>query len=361
MTKKRELWIVVATAAALLLGYNYTRGGQQLNYPAPTRQLQLIPDASTEFQLPAMPINAWVRSQTGDLIFLSRQVENKHPVWKIVRESTAGGMNQFPMPAIPELQDGIGQAVQDIALDSSGSIYVPILWRFVKKQNEGVGVVVLDTNGNFKKLISLHQRTEIRHMVVGSDGSLYVLGSDSAYFNRQTDTCYLLHKYTQDGDRVAAFSTCPDPGGNLRQPGTLVPGKGYDQLMHETQRGSVWLNGDSVFQLLPYAHEIREFSLSGAAKGKTVLDMPPNSQVGDIAFQVFPRTDGTRLVVWMHMEVTGLNSISSGKYMALHDGTSGRALSLALPAVTGGIVPFVADSNGQLFGLARAQGGGFLV
>lgn len=350
-TKKYGLrWIALLSVGILLIAYNYSRGGQRPQYPTPTRDLQLTGN-QTKFEIPAMPMNAWTRSHSGDLIFLSRASEG---AWKIVRRSVAGSMNEFSIPSIAELKDGVGQPMQDIAFDSSGSIYLPIIWRYTK-QNEGVGVVVLDNNGNFNRLIRLHQRSEIRHVTVGNDGSLYVLGIDPAYFNRLTNSCYLLHKYTTQGDRIASFSPCPDVT-NLRQPGSIVPGKGFDQLMQETQRGSVWLKGESAFHLLPYAHELREFSSDGKAKGKIVLDVPPPGQPSDIAAQVFPRTDGTLLTIWLHMEMTGLNAFNSAKYMSLHGG-DGRALSVGTPVRADDGVPFLADENGQVFALARGQRG----
>jgi hypothetical protein len=336
----------------LAAAYRYSRAALPAQYPATAGTLQWTLNG-TEFGIPVMPINAWVYSDSGDLTILSRIVNGKSEVWRVTRRSLAGTTVDFMLPPLPELQQGVGQVMPDIAVDSFGVMYIPIVWRYTK-ENQGVGVVALHKEGSLDRLIVLKQRVEIRHVAVDANGSLYVLGVDPAYFNRRIDDCYILHKYTAQGERIASFSTCPRTA-RLRQPGSIVPGPGIDELMHETQRGSIWLKGDSVFQLLPYAHELRQFSLNGTLQNRLVLDLPPQGQSGDIPVQIFPRTDGTFVVIWLHKEIAELNTIGSGKYMALHDAASGRALTIGTPVLATSGIPFFSDKGGRLFALARGD------
>jgi hypothetical protein len=350
---KRLPWLLALVVA--LVAVTLLRGrsrGQSAAYPQPTESLELIL-GNPEFEIPAGPLNAWASSDAGDFHFLALLDAGRR--WKITRRSADGMFHDYEIPALPELTQDAGQAMQDIAVDSFGNVYVPMVWRYTK-QDQGVGILVFGREGRLTRLVKLEPRTEARKLTIGGDGSLYVLGVDPGFFNRKIDECYLLHKYTPQGQRVVSFSSCPNVN-TLRQTGTIRPGSGFARLIEETQRGSIWLKGETVYQLLPHSQEIRKFSTSGAFQSSVVFDLPHAGHPGDIALQAFERNDGTFLVVWLRQEQTGTNTVSSGKYLAVHDGVSGRVLSQIKPVRRGDAAPFASDGNGGILAISRGPAG----
>lgn len=355
MSVKRLSLLLVWVA---MVAFSYTREtSTQRIYPMPTRTAELIPSgtADGEFDLPPLSMNAWGRSKTGEFHFLSLKSTRE---WKVFRRSADGTLEEYAKPNLREISEGGGQAMQDLALDQFGSAYVPLIWRYTK-ENQGVGVMVFDRTRALSRLITLTPRTEIRHVAVGDDGSLYVMGIDPAYFQRQRDVCNLVHKYTAEGKRTISFSQCPNQT-PLRAPETPTTGSSYEQLTRDIDRGRIWITGADIYQILPYSRQLRRFSLNGQLVRTVEFTPPPEGHANDASLRIFPQRDGSFLVVWADGgNYRSGNVVSTGLYMSLHS-ADGIPLSTGAHRNADNGVPIMMEENGSLLVIKRRNGGSHL-
>jgi hypothetical protein len=288
-------------------------------------ELVIEPLGRLAFRLPSISYRANARSSAGDFYFLSAQRIAIHRVSAVSSE-----VREIPLPEVVRAAATAGSRLtlpQDLSVDRSGYVYVPAIWREAPSRNL-FGVFVYDPQGSYSRTIVLSPPAEIRHVAVDESGNLFVLGIDAKYFKGEVQQCFLVHKYSPAGRRLASLSPCPS-GLDLRQPSGHT-GPGFRTLTQDVDRGRVWVQGGQVYHLLAYFRRVRLFSLDGKLLGEADLQPPGGlGAAADTVWRIVLLSGGRFLVDWLHPQQSG-GSAHNTRYLCLHD-TQGRALSGATP------------------------------
>ena len=266
----------------------------------------------------------------------------RHVVHRVSDDDSS--LTRITLEPPPESAKATVQMMQDIAIDSSGRMFVPAIWHF-SPRGGGAGVLVYGPDGRYERTISLTPRTNVRHLALDASGYLFVLGVDPEYFRGQVTTCFLVHKYTLDGRRVSAFSACPLASGERS-----TSGQRWDDLNFEIDRGSLWVQAGRVYHVLPAAHVIRVFDgLTGTAIDETRLEEPrlsdalDNTRTGAVAWRVLPVGAEDYLVLWSLKTSTGGRT----RTLSAHR-KDGAILGEDLQPVFQNGVPVIADETGHV-------------
>ena len=308
--------------------------------PAPAAQPDYREVRSTPFLLPPENVAVAVRAASGDFYFLARQSG------AVYRYSGSGEfLNVFRVSSITEISAGQFYLQPDLAVDRTGNVYCLGLFRPDGGQLQTVALI-FNPQGVYQKMVITTPRVEARRIAVDADGSIYLVGVDPAYFRSTATPCLLLHKYTPDGRRIAAFSECP-AGLRLRGAGAS-PGPDLPVLLTECERGRVWIQTNSIFHALPRSHLVRQFDSAGKLVREAVLDRPKLAPSGppvnppgageDLAWRVMSTRSGRFLVEWQHADVAE-GRRRNQRLLSIHDVGGGL--------VTQGVPP--ADGRAWLF------------
>lgn len=246
------------------------------------------------------------------------------------------------------------QIVPNLFADGEGGVFFPVLWRDTEFR---AAIVRVSADGR-TSTVRLTPPVEARHLVVRGDGSFVVLGTDAEFFFRRETHCHLLHLYGSDGQRRSSFSACPDYGLAGSSP-TRRDGIDYRLLKEDVDHGQLWLEGDSLFHLLPASREIRSFSLPQLAARVVRLQAPPTQARRWIVRRLFPLTNAY-LVYWMGRTPVSPNA-EAGEVVAVLHNRDGGFLSRPVPAgQLGPLRPVAVTESGELIcwepGAANGKG-----
>jgi len=258
---------------------------------------------------------------------------------------------RIPLESPPESATARVNFMEDMAIDSAGRIFVPAIFTRTPKGGDAA-VVVYDAGGHYQRTILLAPRANIRHLALDTSGNIFVLGIDPGYYRGGTNSCLLVHKYTPDGERVTAFSSCPITPGERD-----LSGPEWDRLSFEVDRGSIWIRNGRLYHVLPTSRVVREFdSVTGVGLSETSLQLPRTGEVslGDIdsavAWRVLPMGHGY-LVLWS----AGTSTLRTS-FLSAHDAKGVAATPASRTPLSQGI-PVATDARGQLFLLSRESDG----
>jgi|GEM_PF-1957043 len=332
--------------------------------PAGSKQLRFRVTSATALNYPDANIGAVKLSAEGDLLFLTSDRRGIH-------RFTPGGRRAFSwrLDSILATAPAQVQVKEDFATDPEGRIYVAAGWREPEQRAAPrTGVVVFDPAGRHEKTMPLENVASAERIALDPQGMLYVLSLDTAWLRDRTKECFLVHKFTPEGKKVASFSPCPDQRATMAAP-FGASGSAISRLYEETARGQLWIRDGLVHHVLPGARLLRIFDGSGTMIREVVLT-PPDSRESLLPLQLKPDSatlrawrvaelaDGTFLIEWLHAERAGPGGERRATFLALH-GEDGRPLSRAShpPARPSGLIPG-SDQQEVLF-LHRnvAQGG----
>lgn len=292
------------------------------------------------------------RGPRGDIFFFSVERWTIHSV-----SENDSSIRRIALGPMPKDSSGVVDLMEDLVVDQSGRFFVPAIWT-LRPRGGSAGVVVFGAAGRYERAIRLSPRTNVRHIAMGASGDLFILGIDPDYFRGLTNSCFLLHRYTADGNRLSSFSSCP-PETSLAR---VVSGPQWERLNLEVDRGAVWLDGAYVYHLLPVSHRIRVFE---EATGRLVREMllpPPGPAVpaGDelrsvgqlpLVWRALPLSDGRFFVHWMVRSAASRGETRSA-VMAMHD-AQGKEISAAQGLPWQKAVPIVSNDDGTVTFLVR--------
>ncbi len=232
----------------------------------------------------------------------------------------------------PELRQPGAHVFPGFAVDSSGRVVVPALWRGLDRSTVPA-VLVLNPDGTRRRAVVLSPPVEIRRVAAGQDGMFYVLGLDAAYFRSSEAGCRLVHKYSPDGKRLASFSSCPRTAGPASSSATIR------RLNQEVELGHLWTGNGSVYHALPFSRELRVFTAGGRLVRRMRLEPPERNSLpsryalagegsaGEYVWRIVPLAGGNFVVQWVHSQPQGAGWRNL-PYLALHDA---RGLALSRP------------------------------
>jgi len=311
-----------------------------------SKELRFRVTSASALSHPDANIGAVKLSAEGDLLFLTSDRRDIH-------RFTPDGRRAFSWrldPVLATASAGV-QVKNDFATDAGDRLYVVASWGEPGgRAAPGTGVLVFDPAGRHEKTIPLENVASAERIAMDPQGMLYVLSLDTAWLRDRTRECYLVHKFTPGGKKVASFSPCPD----RRVPGAApfgASGSAISQLYEETARGQLWIRDGLVRHVLPAARLLRIFDGSGNMIREVVLT-PPDSRgvlsplhlAPDPAalrvWRVAELADGTFLIEWLYAQRAGSGGERRATFLALH-AEDGRPLSRASlpPARPGGLIP----------------------
>jgi len=221
----------------------------------------------------------------------------------------------------------------EVAGDRSGNLYVSGHSRKLsfreEPSNSLLGVLVFRPDGRYSFTMHLTPSIEIKHMLVDDAGNLFVLGIDLNSLYHPLSPCLLVHKYSRQGTRSAAFSFCPaaeEARSVDERPGQLM-------LRREgtARAGQLFFYDGLLCHVLLSLRIIRMFESGGRLVRELRLEPPSSdvqpimSNVRDEVAYVVVLQGGSFLVEWAHLEQTefGPHRVF---YLRIHDG-AGRALT----------------------------------
>ena len=282
------------------------------------------------------------------------------------RLNTDNSISRFQLSPTPETAFGTVDLLQDMHIDAVGNLSVPAIWGRPPK-NGGVGVLVFDSAGRYLRTVSFTPGIGVRHIAVYGNGNVFALGIDPAYYRRTDPLCLLVHKYSPDGKRLTAFSSCPpELAGDKR-----TSGSGWNRLNQEVDRGRIWIDGSRLYHLLPFSHSIRVFDASTGSQvddlelqGPSALEPPAaggteETGTAEMLWHVVRMTDGRYLARWsMQSGAPGAASVHPATSMTVHivkgaNGSTlrgGRVSHLGVIASSdrGAMVPVFAEEDGSV-------------
>jgi hypothetical protein len=277
----------------------------------------------------------------------------------VSRYSAAGALlSRIRIDSVPEAKTGKVTFLQDVAVDNKNNLYVSGIWRN-QPRSFASGIFVFDPAGAYVRTVALSPAIELRHAAVDSQGNIYGLGVDGDFVRRRTDYCLLVHKYSPDGKRLTAFSSCP-AGLMLRTPAG-TPGPDFMKLPGDVDKGRLWIAGDRVYHLMASSHILRVFDPAGKQLQALEFAVPPApgptgslspiASVSDVATRVLPLAGGRYMVEWQHTEMSE-NTRHSSRYWAMH-GATGKAMSDSAPPPLFTVL-LSADEAGDCYALSAS-------
>ncbi len=182
-----------------------------------------------------------------------------------------------------------------------------------------------------EELYKIRQRKGVtrKEAVVDDAGNLFVLGIDLNSLYHPLSPCLLVHKYSRQGTRSAAFSSCPA----AEEARSVDESPGQLMLRREgtARAGQLFFYDGLLCHVLLSLRIIRMFESGGRLVRELRLE-PPSSDVqpimrnvrDEVAYVVVLQ-GGSFLVEWAHLEQTefGPHKVF---YLRIHDG-AGRALT----------------------------------
>jgi hypothetical protein len=229
----------------------------------------------------------------------------------------------------------------EVVADRHGYLYVAGHSRELSLREEPsgnlVGVLVFKSVGRYSFQIHLTPSIVIMHMVVDDLGNLFVLGVDLDSLYRPLSPCLLVHKYSRQGVRLAAFSSCPaaDEARSVQE----NPGQIFLRREDTVRAGQLFFHDRFLYHVMFSLRIIRIFDGDGRLVRELRLDPPLVDVLPDMSspqVQVSARDEVTHVVVlqrsrflveWAHVEQTESGSHKIF-YLRIHDGY-GRALTQA--------------------------------
>jgi hypothetical protein len=218
-------------------------------------------------------LNAGVVTPSGEVVALS--VTNR----KLYRFSSQAQPRSWNVAGMPELEYAVRppSLMPSLALGPDGHILVPAVW---SRETSGgrrfqSGAFVFSSGGAYERTLLFEPPVEARRLVRDESGNFFVSGVDGAYFRSLTGGCYLLHKYSPDGNRLGSFSECPDnEGGRLRSSMTEMK-----RLMREMDHSHLWHRGGELVQVLALSRLVRTFDAGGRLMREVILEPPDESRI----------------------------------------------------------------------------------
>jgi hypothetical protein len=295
----------------------------------------------------------------GDVYFFSNEYRSIHRL-----SQSDNSISRIELSGTPEDSVGSVQLMQDFAVDGNGRFFVPAIWTYKERQGGSAGVLVFDSGGHYQRTVLLQPRTEVRHIALSDSGEIYVLGIDPAYFRHSTDSCFLVHRYTSNGARLAAFSACPTDVAPERR----TSGPAWEALKRETDRGSIWIKNNIFYHLLPFSHQIRTFEV-GTERPLDTVDMAPpdgaelqsdvvhtSRAFPSMIWRVVQFSDGRYLAHWSLASPDSANANRRLAVLTLHDGQGRLAVKSRQRPSFGG-EPLWANEDGSVTFIVRQADG----
>ncbi|MGC8794864.1 MAG: hypothetical protein ACP5U2_15905, partial [Bryobacteraceae bacterium] len=210
-------------------------------------------------------------------------------------------------------------------------------WRpWNRAAGASTGVFVFDGSGLHVRTVTLEFAGLATRFAPGPDGNLWVIGVESHWLQDQTRECYLLHKFSPEGKRLASLSNCPEteqpgPGGR--------PLSSFSPLREETARGHLFVHEGLIHHVLPVSRRLRIFRTDGALVRDVALIPPPSSellapcglkadQASQRIWRIVPLPEGRFLVEWLHAEKAGTAGERRTTFLAVH-GADGSPITAA--------------------------------
>jgi hypothetical protein len=284
----------------------------------------------------------------GIVYFLSVESKTVHTI--------APNGSTVTLTLSPTPEGASASLMEDMAIDSAGRLFIPAIWRYAPKGGSA-GIFVFDSRGYYERTIELAPRTNVRHIAMDEAGNIFVLGIDPAYYRRTADTCFLVHEYSPQGERLKAFSSCPADLARTRQ----TSGPAWQELNLEIDRGRLWFSGGRLYQLLPASHQIRIFDpASGRPVGQVGLQSPVSASEGSpgpIVWRIVQVAEGQYLAQWSVPKGAANGAgVARSLGLVLHD-KSGSSLSNPAHLTGEAMVPLFANGDGTItFAVGRPNG-----
>jgi hypothetical protein len=254
----------------------------------------------------------------------------------------------FPLAQVPETAALNAHVFQSLAVGPDGEVFVPITWS-PRQRELYFGLAVFSAAGAYAHTITLEPNTEIRHAAVDVYGNIYALGIDAPYFRRRAASCFLLHKYSPDGKRVASFSECPTTE--------------LSWLQEDVDRGVVWVRDSRLYHVLSLSLKLRVFDLEGELLREVTFQPPEGPQASGARVQIWRLAelpDGRFLIEWLRSEMAGSRTMSNVRLQSVHD-RSGVLVSLPEEMSADPGTLLFADESGYCYFLGKDQGGAWVL
>ncbi len=264
--------------------------------------------------------------------------QDQRRIYRMAPESATAEVFQFDAARLTGT--GQTQVLLSVGIGTHGEILVPIAWRSPGR-NSHFGIVAI--SGASQHLIELQPPVEIRDLAMESSGAYYVTGVDPAFFRRENAGCFLLHKYSPQGKRVASFSPCPHHGAGEDTP-LRRNGIDFELLREDLDSGKIWLEGPMLVQTLARQHEVRRFALDGAPAGCVRIE-PPHDASGARLHGYFETREG-RLALWRVLSASGPGQRSGRMVVSRHD-DAGAMIGSARPVSDLMAGPVFVDADGR--------------
>lgn len=285
----------------------------------------------------------------GNVYFFST---HRRTIYRV--EPKTGSTFLIDLSVVPEFSTAAVSLMEDLAVDSSGQVFVPAIWH-VQPKVPSAGFFVMSPQGKYVKTLVLKDFVGIRHFALDSAGNFHILGIDPGFYLGKTSQCRMMHKFTADGTRVSDYSPCP-AGFSFGQSGNTRPGPDFDRLKSEVDRGRVWISANAIGQSLPISRGLRAFDANGVLLTETAVAAPvpgagllargvnSSSMAADALWTPFVLRNGEFLFEWR----TPASSKSGplARYVSLHD-AAGKALASA-SALPSGFVPALVNRDGLM-------------
>jgi len=238
--------------------------------------------------------------------------------------SRPGGTQAVPV-SLAETVGALGAECQFmpwLSVDSQGHAWLPAA---CKRGQELSFALIRASADGLVTPVTLNPPVEARSVAVGTDGMLFVLGIEAAFFRGRAPECHLIHQYTPSGERIRSFSPCPAGEAGGFGP-TSRRSVNYESLKLEADYGKVWRQHDHVLHLLPQTGELRTFSRDGVLVRTVRFERPEGSADAPyVIHALFPLRDGRFLAFW-RSSLREENTVRASGGAALH-GRDGRMLS----------------------------------
>lgn len=347
-------------AVILLLGGAVT--GAAVPGAEASRALGFHVESTAVLSLPDVHFSQAKCAPGGGFLFLAPDR------WAMHRLSPTGQRASFSLHAVPEAARATVQMSRGFDADPQGRVYVPGMWfGWERGSSPKAGVFIFDAGGRHLETVELPVQIAPEHVAVDAAGDFVVLAVEAAYLQGRKAECYLLHRFSRQGEHRGSFSPCPS--GLL--PGASAPqqrGAAHTPLRAEAERGSLWIRDGLIHHVLPATRVLRVFS--GEAKPvREVKLIPPDSTgllaqggmradpAGNQISRLVALPDGRFLVEWFHSEPAGASGQYRTTFLALH-GPEGQPLtSAAHPPPGRPSIPLDCDGQGRVLFLHLARGG----